>query len=162
VVAVAVEERYSVRAILLTPDEHVLLMRIRDPESNRRFWITPGGGLEPSEGVEQGPRRELREEVGLESFELGPVVWRRHHTFNWAQRRISQEEEYRIVRVERFEPQMSDLAEAAVLDRFRWWRLGDLEHCEERLTPLSLATIISDYLRHGAPMGPLTVERLID
>ena len=84
------EERYSVRAILLTPDEHVLLMRIRDSESSRRFWITPGGGLEPSESVEQGLRRELREEVGLESFELGPVVWRRHHTFSWAQRRLSQ------------------------------------------------------------------------
>ena len=57
---------------------------------------------------------------------------------------------------------MSDQAEAAVLDCFRWWRVSDLERCEERLTPLSLATIISDYLRHGAPIEPLTVERLID
>jgi len=157
-----IEERYSVRAILLTPDEHVLLMRIRAPEGERHFWIAPGGGLEPSEDVEQGLRRELLEELGLEAFEMGPVVWRRHHTFNWGPRRISQQEEYRIVRVERFEPLMSDDAEAAVLDSFRWWRVSDLGRCEEPLTPLSLAAIISNYLTHGAPPEPLTVERLVD
>jgi 8-oxo-dGTP pyrophosphatase MutT (NUDIX family) len=61
-------ERQGVRAILLTPEHEVLLMRIRPPDVEMWFWITPGGGLEPGETIEQGLRRELREELGLVQF----------------------------------------------------------------------------------------------
>src|SRR6266849_6547160 len=59
---VMIIDRYAVRAVLLTPQEEILLMRIHGPGSGKRWWITPGGGLEPGESVEQGFRRELREE----------------------------------------------------------------------------------------------------
>src|SRR3954470_10178343 len=101
-------DRQSIRAILLTPDQEVLLMRIRPPEGGDCFWITPGGGLEPGETVEAGLRRELREELGLERVQLGHLVWRRQHTFNWADKRICQRERYYVVHVPMFEPQMSD------------------------------------------------------
>src|SRR5262249_3504985 len=42
-------ERQSVRAILLTREHEVLLLAIRAPDHAERFWITPGGGLEPGE-----------------------------------------------------------------------------------------------------------------
>jgi 8-oxo-dGTP pyrophosphatase MutT (NUDIX family) len=112
--------------------------------------------------VEEGLRRELYEELGLVAFEIGPTVWLRHHTFNWGEKRISQREEYRIVHAPRFEPKMSDLVEAKVLDHFRWWRIADLASCREPLTPRSLPAIITTYLLHGAPTGSLEVERLID
>lgn len=54
-------ERHAIRAILLTPQLEVLLMRIQPPEGGEGFWITPGGGLEPDESAEAGLRRELRE-----------------------------------------------------------------------------------------------------
>ena len=79
-------ERNAVRAIVLTPEPKVLLMRIRAPEGGDWFWITPGGGLEAGETEEAGLRRELKEELGLERFEVGPLVWRRQHTFNWGGR----------------------------------------------------------------------------
>src|SRR5205809_467428 len=101
-------ERQAIRAILLTPDQEVLLLRIRPPQGGDWFWITPGGGLEPGETVEAGLRRELREELGLEHFAIGSLLWRRQHTFNWAEKRIRQREQYHIVHVTRFEPRMSD------------------------------------------------------
>src|SRR6266852_1722489 len=135
---VMIVDRYAVRAVLLMPQEEILLMRIHGPGSGKRWWITPGGGLEPGESVEQGFRRELREELGLLDFEIGPRVWRRHHTFDWGEKRISQREEYRIVRVQRFEPRISDPIEAEAIDCFRWWSAAALRNCEEELTPLSL------------------------
>ncbi|GCC46345.1 hypothetical protein chiPu_0030473, partial [Chiloscyllium punctatum] len=92
----------------------------------------------------------------------GAAVWRRHHTFNWGGRRISQKEEYRIVHADRFHPVMTDAAEAKVLDCFRWWPIADLSRAEERLTPLSLAAILENYLRAGAPSELPDEEVLVD
>jgi 8-oxo-dGTP pyrophosphatase MutT (NUDIX family) len=155
-------ERQGIRAILLTPEHEVLLMRIRLPDVEKPFWIAPGGGLEPGETTEQGLRRELREELGLLQFEIGPLVWRRQHTFNWDGRRLCQREQYHVVHVPRFEPTMSDAVEARVLERFHWWPASELAHASERLTPLSLAQIVDRYIKEGAPRGPLELEVLVD
>jgi 8-oxo-dGTP pyrophosphatase MutT (NUDIX family) len=156
-------QRHAIRAILLTPEREVLLMRIRPPGRSETFWITPGGGLESGESVEDGLRRELREELGLARFTLGPLVWRRQHTFDWDGRRICQREQYHVVAVERFEPRMSDEVESKVLDRFRWWPAHELFSAREPLTPLSLAEIVERYVRVGAPpAASLEVEVLVD
>lgn len=157
-----ITERYSVRAILLTPNHDVLLMRIRPPDGQAPFWITPGGGMEPGETPETCLRRELGEELGLSDFTAGPIVWRRHHTFDWADRRISQREEYRIVHVASFEPVMSDAVEASTLDRFKWWSLAELFAAKERLTPLSLANILHRYVTDGPPAELPEEEVLAD
>ena len=154
-------ERNAVRAILLTPDERVLLLRIRLP-GVIPFWIVPGGGIEPGETVRQALRRELQEELGLTDFEAGPVLWRRQHTFNWKGDRLCQREVYHAVHTPHFEPRMSDELESAVLDEFRWWKVRDLASATERLTPLSLAAIVNSYLRSGPPAEPLSIEILED
>jgi hypothetical protein len=56
---------------------------------------------------------------------------------------------------------MSDATEAQVLQQFRWWQVSELANAEERLTPLTLATIVSEYLAHGPPPEPLEVEVLV-
>ena len=155
-------KRQAIRAILLTPELEVLLMRIQPPEGREGFWITPGGGLEPGETIEAGLRWELREELGLEHFEVGPLVWRRQHTFSWAEKRICQWEQYHIVHITRFEPRMSDATEAKVLDRFQWWTVTELGSAPERVTPLSLAQIVGRYIAQGPPCELPEVEVLVD
>lgn len=154
--------RRAVRALIITGEREVLLIRIRPPHGGDCFWIAPGGGIESNETPEAALQRELAEELGLVDFELGPAVWRRHHIFNWGGRRISQREEYRIVHTDRFAPVMSDKTEVKVLDCFRWWPVADLSRAEERLTPLSLAGILESYLRDGAPSELPDEEVLID
>jgi 8-oxo-dGTP pyrophosphatase MutT (NUDIX family) len=155
-------ERDAVRAILLTPAHEVLLLRVRPPDGRESFWVTPGGGMNPGEDVRDCLRRELREELGIEQFALGPLVWRRQHTFNWAGRRICQHERYHVVDVEKFVPRMLDPVESEVIDCLRWWSVGELSSTRERLVPLSLADIMAKFIRDGAPTGPLAVEVLVD
>ena len=153
--------RRAVRALILTPDHELLLIRILAPDRDV-FWIAPGGGLEPSEDIEEALRRELNEELGLTDYTVGPLVWRRHHTFNWGTRRISQREEYRIVNADRFEARMGDPGEAAFVSELRWWPVADLSSAPERLTPLSLATIVAAYLDQGPPAELPPEEVLFD
>ena len=47
-------------------DDCVLLIRYRDPLSERTYWLVPGGGLEPDESEEECVRREMHEETRLQ------------------------------------------------------------------------------------------------
>jgi 8-oxo-dGTP pyrophosphatase MutT (NUDIX family) len=58
-------ERFACRAVLLTPDNYVLLLKLRNPDTAAEFWINPGGGIEPNEDHMSGLKRELFEEIGV-------------------------------------------------------------------------------------------------
>jgi ADP-ribose pyrophosphatase YjhB (NUDIX family) len=146
---------------VLAEPQSVLLIRIRSPEG-KSFWITPGGGLDPHETHEVGLRRELKEELGLDEFDVGPLIWRRDHTFNWGERRLRQREHFHVVHVPRFEPLMTDPLEATWVERFHWWTLEELRATDEEIVPVSLVEIVVRYLTEGAPHDLPDWEVLVD
>lgn len=122
------------------------------------FWATPGGGVDPGETYEQAVARELKEETGLESFELGPCVWTREHVFEWGDNLWRQRERFYLVRVPEFEltPAFtSEQLEAEGIAGRRWWTLAELDVTTHRLAPARLASLLRDLLERGPPGHPI-------
>jgi len=149
-------ERRAARAFIVSPDRHVLLMKIKTPDG-ALIWITPGGGIEADEAGEAALLRELEEEVGLRDTPLGPLVYRLHNTFNWGQFRVSQRETYHAVHVDRFDPVMEDEEEAAMVEGFRWWPIAELADAADRFLPGDIGAILARYLADGAAQEPQEV-----
>jgi ADP-ribose pyrophosphatase YjhB (NUDIX family) len=152
--------REAARALVLDPDDRVLLVRFVNPETGDEFWATPGGGLDPGEGLEDGLRRELREETGLEDAELGPVVWTRREEFLWAGQTLRQSERILLVRASSFDPRPQLSAEqlaAEGVHEVRWWTLAELECSNATFYPTRIAHFLRRLLETGPPNEPIDV-----
>ncbi|MFC1707677.1 NUDIX hydrolase [Planctomycetota bacterium] len=153
-------ERHAVRAVLLTTDRQVLLIRVREPRTEFLLWLTPGGGLSPGEEPEQCLRRELREETGLTGIDVGPHLWTRFHDFTWDGQRIRQREDYYLVPVAFFQPTMHgnpEEGERSAFAGFRWWTPAEIESSADVFVPRRLADHLNLLLREGPPLRPIHV-----
>lgn len=146
--------RSSTRAVLLTPDQEVLMMELDNKIMNWRGWITPGGGVEAGEDQLTAIRRELHEELGLTKFEVGALIWKRSHCLHWAEQFIEQTENYYLVKIEKFEPQPTlelNEFEKAAFKGFKWWSLEELKRSDEVFAPRTLAMMLEDLIVNGPP-----------
>ncbi len=150
--------RVAARAIVLDRADRVLLVRFRNPQSGVTFWATPGGALEAGETYEQAVRRELAEEAGITSFELGPWVWEREHVFEWLGALLRQHERFFVVRVNSPEvrPGLSEeLLRAEGLDGSRWWTVDEIGRSDENFAPRALASLLRAFAEEGPPPRPI-------
>jgi 8-oxo-dGTP pyrophosphatase MutT (NUDIX family) len=58
--------RYTRYQGAIVRNHSILLIRHRENESGRSYWILPGGGIEPGETEEDCVRREMKEETNLD------------------------------------------------------------------------------------------------
>jgi TDG/mug DNA glycosylase family protein len=135
-------ERQAVRGLVLDSESRVLLVRFEHPVTHEIWWATTGGGVDPGETDEQALRRELREEAGLEEFEIGPLVHTREHTFPWGGRIIHQRERFYLVRVDRHDPVPTIDVAAEGVTEVRWWSLDELDATGEAVVPEGLTTLV--------------------
>jgi 8-oxo-dGTP diphosphatase len=148
--------REGVRALVLDTDDRILLVRFDFPPFP---WAPAGGGVDPGESDEVALRRELAEEVGLDQFELGPLLWRREHEFDAPLRFRGQRERCYLVRVEPFEPAPRiDLA-AEHVTAVRWWTADELRSSQEVFGPRRLPELVTELLESGPRSVPLELGK---
>jgi double-stranded uracil-DNA glycosylase len=111
--------RTAVRAVVVTPDKRTLLLRYFNEYDE--WWIPPGGGVEPGESDEEALRREVREELGIEEFELGPFLYEQARYFMLEPGFGGQINRNYLIRVPFFEAKVVSEAEDA-----RWFTLDEI------------------------------------
>lgn len=148
--------RPAVRALVVDRARRVLLVKFVDAVG-QVWWATPGGGVTEAETPEETLRRELREELGLEEFEIGPEIWTREHVFAWLGTILRVRERIYLVHVDEHDPAPTVDLEAENVHEVRWWTLDELDATQETLVPLSLARHARDLLEVGPPSAPTDV-----
>ena len=159
--APALRIRQAVRALLITPDADVLLVRFEFP--TRTVWALPGGGLDPGETHIQALHRELIEEVGLHDPVVGAHVWDREHIIpidngRWDGQR---DRYYLVEAASRFEPTPAltwEQLRAESLHELRWWNVDEIDQATSNdvtFAPTQLGRHLRMLLTDGAPAAPV-------
>ena len=155
-------ERNAARVVLVA-DGRVLLQQGFDPGRPEAgtWWITPGGGLNNAETVEDAAVREVLEETGLHlsPAQLGPVIATRVAHFEFDGRQFRQSESFFAVHVEVFAPQhqgWDEVEQRALLDH-RWWNVAELRATDEKVYPSELADLVQAII-DGTLSGPIRLD----
>jgi 8-oxo-dGTP pyrophosphatase MutT (NUDIX family) len=121
---------------------HLLLSRNADDP----FWSLPGGRIEPGECAEETLSREIAEELGVGSAQIGTLLWRIENPFTHSGRRYRETGfYYRVVLAAEACPLVEgEFAGPEPHLRLRWFPLAELADVDlrpavlrERLTALS-------------------------
>jgi 8-oxo-dGTP pyrophosphatase MutT (NUDIX family) len=151
--------RQAVRALLLTGQAEVLLVRFEFPGST--VWALPGGGLEPGEDHVQALHRELDEEVGLTDVQLGPHIWNREHIIPFIDGKWDgQQDRVFLVPTDRFEPHPTlswSRLRAERMHELRWWAIDELRGAagDVVFAPRRMLALIEALIAEGPPDTPV-------
>ena len=148
--------RSTVRVLLIDDRDRILLFADSDPGiSGARWWITPGGGIDPGESERVAAVRELEEETGLRVTEadlLGPTM-RRTVVHGYSDVVIDQDDVFYACWVPAFEVSTAGHTEEELLTmaEHRWWTRAELAATDEEIWPAVLLDLWKDAdVRRGA------------
>jgi 8-oxo-dGTP diphosphatase len=137
--------RRSARVLLFDPSGDVLLIRFRAETGGKtvRFWVTPGGEIEPGEEPEEAAARELYEELGLRAPLIGPVHEESGGEYVHLGERVRNEDVFFATVCERGAPKLAGVTEDEVrlMQEAKWWSPQMLADTAEMVYPAGLAEV---------------------
>jgi 8-oxo-dGTP pyrophosphatase MutT (NUDIX family) len=139
--------RRAARVVVLC-EQAVLMLADTDPGiPGSRWWVTPGGGIDPGETSAQAAVREVAEETGLMiavADLVGPVAVR-EVVHGFSDQVLSQQETFFVLRLEqRFTPTSDGFTadERITLAGWSWLRLADLADQPHPVWPGNLIELV--------------------
>jgi len=147
--------RKTARAVMFDPSNRVLLFEFVIPKDYivgaSRFWATPGGAIEQGEDVIEAVTREVREETGIEGFEVGPELWRGSNQIVFKGEPIETLERFFHVRSPTSTLGATSWTEIEkqVMRAHRWWNVEELLATDEPIFPPRFGKLVDAFLREG-------------
>lgn len=149
--------RRSARVLLFDPSGDVLLIRFRAQTGGKtvRFWVTPGGEIEPGEEPEEAAARELYEELGLRLSLIGPVHQESGGEYVHLGERVRNEDVFFATVCERDAPKLAGVTpdEVQLMQEIRWWSPEMLAETNESVYPAQLPEIAARIWRVAKGSG---------
>ena len=147
--------------VVFDREERVLLIKSRDPANpfGPGWWEIPGGGMDPAETSAQTAARELQEEAGILSAEIGPVVWTQSVQFTFAGLYFDQDEFIHVAwtdQTELAQPQLEAL-EALAFEGRRWWTIEEVQQTDSAFLPPRLPELLPGLVNGELPDPPLDI-----
>lgn len=149
-----IRHRRATRLVVLTDTPagpEVLLFEDSDPGvADRRWWVTPGGGIDPGEDEVAAGLRELTEETGWRAGAadlIGPLATRRA-VHGYSDQILAQHESFYAVWTDRFTVDTSGHTpdEQITLQSWRWWPLAELRATDAWIWPHYLPDLVATAL----------------
>lgn len=151
--------RSVARVLLFDPDDRLLLARLNLVPGPT--WTPVGGGIDPGEDTIDAVRREVAEETGCTSFDLGPELWRvRYRWLGGNGVRYDSRERHFLGRCEPFVPSedgRTDLERRLGMIT-RWWTPEELAAAVLRSEPPDLPGRVARLLADGPPHAPYETD----
>lgn len=157
--------RHAARAVVIDQLDRILLIKIVDASVGSvkgAKWITPGGKCEAGETAEQAVVREIEEETGISSYQLGPQLWHGEHVIAWKGVPTKIIEDYFLVRVvtesDHIDSSALEESEREVFKSHRWWTLTELQQTNEIILPTDMVALLPDILNGSLPDTVFTID----
>jgi 8-oxo-dGTP pyrophosphatase MutT (NUDIX family) len=148
----------------LDRESRVLLLRAIDPAdaSKPAWWELPGGGIEGDESSEEAATREVFEETGLQSVEMGPCVWLQHVTFDFGGYHFDQHERIHVAWCDggQVRPAALEALEAVAFQDSRWWPMSELATSADPFIPVWLPELLPTMMIGDLPPDPIDLGHL--
>jgi 8-oxo-dGTP pyrophosphatase MutT (NUDIX family) len=149
--------RRSARVLLTDRADRVLLLRFRDGDGH--IWLTPGGGVQDGEPLDDAAARELREEIGLSvpAADLrAPVAYSGGYaSFSWAEGIFRDDFFHHRVDAHEIDTSGMEDLEAGHHGGHRWWSVDELRTTTDTVYPLELADLVDDLVNGRVPTEPV-------
>lgn len=153
--------RQAARALVLDEGDSLLLVNFpwEGLDLPGGFWACPGGGIDPGESAEEALRRELAEELGLETAHIEGPLWRLTRLFPMSDWDGQTDHTY-LVRTAHFEPHPRVDLLAENVHGIRWFSPAEVMAGVVTFSPRDLADQLATVLCEGVPSLPRDIAAL--